>query len=90
MEWASWTTAGVFTGQGGVRTAEAGIVTGELTVHTTWADGQAQVAVQFSGASDWFTMAGSPTPCPSEAASRDLHETVVEAIRAGRGAMVPP
>ncbi|CAM5312451.1 hypothetical protein SCALM49S_09637 [Streptomyces californicus] len=60
MNWASWTTSGVYAGTGGVRTEEAGILSGDLTVHTTWSDGQASVAVQYSGSSDWFTLTGSP------------------------------
>lgn len=71
-------------------TVEAGVVTGDVTVHTTWAaDGQASVAVQYSGASDWFTMSGSPVPCASEEESRDLHDAVVAAVREGNGATVP-
>ncbi|MFE5614258.1 hypothetical protein [Streptomyces sp. NPDC056470] len=89
MSWASWTTPGVYTGRGGVLTEEVGAVTGDLTVHTTWADGEARVAVQYTGASDWFTMSGSPVPCSSEAESRDLHEAAVEAVRAGHEATVP-
>ncbi|MFD9500051.1 hypothetical protein [Streptomyces sp. NPDC060035] len=89
MNWASWTTCGVFAGSGGVRTEEVGVVSGDLTVHTTWSDGQAEVAVQYSGASDWFTLAGSPVPCPSEEASRYFHQQIVEAVRAGDGATVP-
>ncbi|GAA2446640.1 hypothetical protein GCM10010273_28470 [Streptomyces lavendulocolor] len=89
MTWASWTTTDVYTGRGGVRTDELGIVTGNVTVHTTWAGGEAQIAVQYSGASDWFTMTGSPVQCRSERDSRDLHEAVVEAVREGGGAVVP-
>ncbi|MEU2660097.1 hypothetical protein ACFWIN_33745 [Streptomyces sp. NPDC127049] len=89
MSWASWTTAGVYTGRGGVLTVEGGIVTGDLTVHTTFVDGEARVAVQYSGASDWFTMSGSPVPCSSEEESRELHDAVVEAVREGHGATVP-
>lgn len=70
-------------------TVEAGVVTGDLTVHTTWADNEARVAVQYSGASDWFTMSGSPVPCASEEESRDLHDAVVAAVREGSGATVP-
>ncbi|MEV6652278.1 hypothetical protein [Streptomyces sp. NPDC051219] len=87
MAWASWTTSGVFAGPGGVPTAEADMISGDLTVHTTWSDGQAQIAVQFSGSSDWFTLVGSPLPCPSEEDSRDLHQGVVEAVRAGAAAV---
>jgi hypothetical protein len=98
MTWASWTTTGIYAGAGGVLTEEVGVISGDLSVHTTWYDGQAQIAIQFSGASDWYTMAGSPVPCPSEEASRTLHQSIVEAVRAGAGAapvsvdqgMVPP
>ncbi|MGJ5694734.1 hypothetical protein ACM6RM_16350, partial [Streptomyces pratensis] len=86
---ASWTTCGVFAGTGGVRTEEVGVVKGDLTVHTTWSNGQAEVAVQYSGASEWYTMAGSPVPCPSEEASRSFHQSVVEAVRAGGAGTVP-
>ncbi|MEU8717444.1 hypothetical protein [Streptomyces sp. NPDC048663] len=85
----SWTTAGVFTGPGGVRTDEGGTLTGELTVHTAWASGQAEVKVQYSGTSKWFTLTGSPVPCPSGQESRILHQTVVDAVRAGGGTVLP-
>ncbi|MGW3628069.1 hypothetical protein [Streptomyces sp. NPDC000880] len=86
MTWASWTTTGIYAGAGGVLTEEVGVIGGDVTVHTTWSDGQAQIAVQFSGASDWYTMAGSPIPCPSEEASRSLHQSIVEAVRDAVGA----
>ncbi|MGW6979216.1 hypothetical protein ACWGE1_07185 [Streptomyces sp. NPDC054932] len=89
MTWASWTTTGVFAGRGGVRTDEAGVLSGDLTVHTTWSDPEAHVAVQYSGGSDWFTVTGSPVPCASEEGSRLLHQAVVDAVRAGGAASVP-
>ncbi|MER5849189.1 hypothetical protein ABT126_19565 [Streptomyces sp. NPDC002012] len=89
MAWASWTTRGVFSGRGGVLTEEVGVLSGDLTVHTTWADDTAQVTVQYTGAIDWFTMSGSPVPCCSEDDSRRLHEAVVESVRQGAAATVP-
>ncbi|MFH8476081.1 hypothetical protein [Streptomyces sp. NPDC018000] len=89
MAWASWTTRGVFSGRGGVLTDEVGVLTGDLTVHTTWADETAQVTVQYTGAIDWFTMSGSPVPCCSEDDSRRLHEAVVKSVREGGAATVP-
>lgn len=89
MAWASWTTTGVYAGTGGVRTDEAGILKGDLSVHTTWAGDEADVTVQYSGSSDWFTLTGSPVPCASEEESRVLHQAVVEAVRAGGAATVP-
>ncbi|MET8452017.1 hypothetical protein [Streptomyces sp. NPDC005209] len=89
MAHASWTTTGVFAGRGGVRTDEAGTVTGDLTLHTTWDGRQVRVAVQYSGTSTWFTVAGSPVSCASAQDSRQLHQAAVEAVRAGGGATVP-
>ncbi|MCX5071734.1 hypothetical protein ACFWHQ_28480 [Streptomyces sp. NPDC060334] len=89
MAWASWTTTGIYPEAGGVRTTEVGVISGNLTVHTTWTGAQAQVAVQYSGSSDWFTLSGSPVECISEGESRDLHQAVVETVRAGGGAEVP-
>ena len=90
MVWASWTTRGVFTGHGGARTDEAGIVAGDLTVHTTWDGREADVTVQYTGTSEWFTLTGSPVPCHSERRSRDLHQSAVAAVRAGGGAALTP
>lgn len=61
------------------------VLTGELDIHTTWteADGLAHVTVQYSGGSDWLPLAGSPVPCPSEEASRALHDAVIHSVRAG-------
>ncbi|MFI9625947.1 hypothetical protein [Streptomyces sp. NPDC052042] len=89
MAWASWTTRGVFSGHGGVLTDEVGVLTGDLTVHTTWADDTAQVTVQYTGAIDWFTMSGSPVPCRSEEDSRRLHDAAVHSVREGSAATVP-
>ncbi|MEU9116884.1 hypothetical protein AB0D04_35320 [Streptomyces sp. NPDC048483] len=81
MTWASWTTIGIYARPGTVRTEEVGVIDGDLSVHTTWSEGQAHVAVQYTGATDWFTMAGSPVPCASEEESRSFHQKVVEAMR---------
>lgn len=88
MSWASWTTVGVTSGKGGVRTDERGIVNGDLSVHTTWVDDLATITVQYSGDDNWFTVAGSPVPCPSERDSRELHQAMVEAVRRGGGVTV--
>jgi hypothetical protein len=88
MVGASWTTPGVFTGRGGVRTDEAGIITGDLTVRTTWHGREADVTVQHTGTSTRFTLTGSPVPCRSERHSRELHQAVVTAVRQGDGATV--
>ncbi|WP_340377338.1 hypothetical protein U5640_21170 [Streptomyces sp. SS7] len=89
MAAATWTTKGVFTGRGGARTDQAGILSGNLTVRTTWDASQAHVAVRYTDTTQWYTLAGSPMPCPTEHDSRQLHQAVVEAVRVGGGAAVP-
>ncbi|UZJ32876.1 hypothetical protein [Streptomyces endophytica] len=86
MTWASWTTVGIHALPGVVRAEEIGVMNGDLTIHTTWSENLAHVAVQYTGSSDWYTMAGSPVPCDSEAASRSFHQAVVEAVRGGERA----
>ncbi len=81
--WATWTTAGVIAGSGGVSTEELGPITGDLTIHTTWLDGEARVAVQYTGAEEWFTFTGSPVSAPDERTGRAVHQAAVEAVREG-------
>lgn len=88
MAWASWTTTGIQSSRAGVETVEAGVLRGELDIHTTWAEGQAIVAVQYTGAAEWFTLRGSPVPCPTEQASRDLHQALVDSARSGDASAV--
>ncbi|MFC9458778.1 hypothetical protein ACFRAI_40895 [Streptomyces sp. NPDC056637] len=89
MAWASWTTPGIYTGRGGVRTDEVGVITGNVTVHTTWDGQEADVSVQYTGTLEWFTVAGSPVPCRTERHSRNLHQAVIEGIKAGSGTSIP-
>lgn len=92
VDWAAWTSPGVYAGTGGVSTDEAGVIKGDLTIHTTWAEGRVHVAVQHSGASEWFTLTGSPRPARDENRARAYHQAAVEAVRAGGAAVLrdPP
>ncbi|MFJ8113318.1 hypothetical protein [Streptomyces sp. NPDC096132] len=89
MARAIWTTADVFAGRGGARTDEGGVMSGNLTLRTTWDGVQAEVAVRYTGTSQWYALAGSPVTCLSQQDSRQLHQAVVDAVRAGGGATVP-
>ncbi|MFH7594142.1 hypothetical protein WDV06_03440 [Streptomyces racemochromogenes] len=83
MATTTWTTTGVFTGPGGTLTETAGTLTGELAVRTTWEPERAHVAVQYVGGAEWHALAGSPVPCPSAEAGRSVHQSAVDAVRAG-------
>ncbi|MFF9482000.1 hypothetical protein [Streptomyces sp. NPDC014733] len=86
MTWASWTTVGIHARPGTVHTVEGRDLNGDVTIHTTWSEKQADVTVQYTGSADWFTMVGSPVPCFSEEDSRSFHQAVVEAVRSGEDA----
>jgi hypothetical protein len=87
--WATWTTQGILAGHGGVQTAEVGCITGDLTLHTMWIDGEARLTIQYSGSLDWFTVDGSPVKAADEATARNVHQAMVEAVKAGGGARAP-
>lgn len=73
-------------GRGGAMTDEVGVVTGELTVSTTLRpDGRADVAVQYTGAEEWYVLTGSPVPLPP-AGLEALHRDVLDRVRRGGGA----
>ncbi|WP_411107603.1 hypothetical protein [Streptomyces sp. cmx-4-9] len=76
-------------GPGGAMTDEVGVITGELTLATEdLADGTAALTVQYTGAEEWYTLAGSPVPLPEAGLAR-LHEAALAAIGAGGGAHAP-
>ncbi|MFD7989323.1 hypothetical protein ACFV4M_38925 [Kitasatospora indigofera] len=87
--WATWTTQSNISGPGGVETAEVGPISGDLTLHTTWVDGEARLTVQYTGALDWYTVVGSPVPATDETTARAVHQAMVVACKAGHGAHAP-
>ncbi|WP_051838543.1 hypothetical protein [Streptomyces sp. NRRL WC-3742] len=87
--WATWTTQSIISGPGGVATAEVGPISGDLTLHTTWVDGEARLTVQYSGALDWYTVAGSPVPAADETTARAIHQAMVNGAKEGGGASAP-
>lgn len=56
-------TAHVKAGPGGVMTDEVGVITGDVTLTTEpGPDGMVQVRIQYTGAEERYTLAGSPAP----------------------------
>lgn len=79
--------ADVPAGSGGALTDEVGVVTGDLTVATELRpDGRAAVAVQYTGADEWYTLTGSPVALPP-AGLAALHADVLARVRRGGGAV---
>ncbi|WP_374238088.1 hypothetical protein [Actinoplanes sp. DH11] len=46
-------------GPGGVMTDEVGVVTGELTLRSTFADGKVALSVQYKDAEEWYGVTGA-------------------------------
>ena len=54
-------TADIVTGPGGVMTDEAGVVTGELELETSFADGQVALRTRYRDADEWYALTGART-----------------------------
>ncbi|MEU6053153.1 hypothetical protein ABZ829_22310 [Streptomyces xanthochromogenes] len=79
----------VVAGPGGAMTDEVGVITGDLTVRTTrQADHRVAVAVQYTGADEWYTLTGSPITVP-DGQLEDYHHRVLDAVEAGAEAEAP-
>ncbi|MGS2644525.1 hypothetical protein [Streptosporangium sp. LJ11] len=72
----------VVAGPGGVMTDEAGVITGDLTVAITLSGDQAQVRVQYTGAEEWYTLTGSPTPRAGRT-GQAVKTAILRAVRDG-------
>ncbi|MDK1349205.1 hypothetical protein QNO09_39485 [Streptomyces sp. 378] len=76
-------------GPGGAMTDEVGVITGELTVASSLRpDRRADIAIQYTGADEWYTLTGSPTPLPPGGLTA-LHHDILDRIRHGNGAQAP-
>lgn len=60
-------TTDITAGPGGVMTDEVGVITGELTLRTEYADGTVTVRVQYKDADEWYTVTGAKAPLKDEA-----------------------
>ncbi|WP_327356413.1 hypothetical protein [Streptomyces sp. NBC_01304] len=79
----------VIAGRGGAMTDEVGVITGDLTVATSLRpDGRADIAIQYTGAEEWYTLTGSPEPVPSGTLAA-LHDDALTRVRRGGGSQAP-
>ncbi|OKK22021.1 hypothetical protein AMK16_01925 [Streptomyces sp. CB00455] len=80
----------VLAGPGGAMTDEVGVITGPLTLRTTWEDdGDVRLEVQYTGADEWYTLTGSPLPAIREKDAHALHTATLTAVKNGHGATAP-
>lgn len=64
-------TTDIVAGPGGVMTDEVGVITGDLTLRTDFADGKATVHVQYKDADEWYAITGAKADLkdPADAAA---------------------
>jgi hypothetical protein len=69
-------TTDITAGQGGVMTDEVGVVTGDLTLRTEFADGAVTVHVQYKDADEWYVVTGGKAKLTDEADLAAVHDIV--------------
>ena len=72
-------------GPGGVMTDEAGVVTGELTLRTEYADGQVTLRVQYKDADEWYVVTGGKAPLADPAGLDAVHTIAVALLNRPEG-----
>jgi hypothetical protein len=70
-------TADIVAGPGGLMTDEVGVVTGELTLISGYADGAYVLLVRYRGAEDWYTVTGANLPLASPHDVGSMHALAV-------------
>ncbi|HEX6709176.1 MAG TPA: hypothetical protein VF068_02500 [Rubrobacter sp.] len=63
---------------GGVKTREAGAVTGDLELATTVEGDRLLARVRYAGANEWYEIEGSPVQIDSTGNPAEAHRLVVE------------
>jgi len=72
-------------GPGGVMTDEVGVITGDLTIRTTAADGQVVVQVQYKDADEWYAVTGGRAMLSDESDLAAVHAIVVGILNRPEG-----
>ncbi|MFU8853804.1 hypothetical protein ACNAW0_22890 [Micromonospora sp. SL1-18] len=75
----------VTAGPGGVMTDEVGVVTGELTLCTEYADGQVTLRVQYKDADEWYVVTGGRVPLADPAGLDTVHAIAVALLNRPEG-----
>ncbi|WP_342672761.1 hypothetical protein [Micromonospora rhizosphaerae] len=78
-------TADITAGPGGVMTDEVGVVTGELTLRTEYADGQVTLRVQYKDADEWYTVTGGKVALADPAGLDAVHGIAVALLNRPEG-----
>jgi hypothetical protein len=72
-------------GPGGVMTNEVGVVTGDLTLRSEYADGKVTVHVQYKEADEWYVVTGGKAKLADAADLEAVHSIVVGLLNRPEG-----
>jgi hypothetical protein len=72
-------------GPGGVMTDEVGVVTGDLTLRSEYADGQVTIHVQYKDADEWYVVTGGRAPLKDPADVDAVHRIVLGILNRPEG-----
>ncbi|MEV2241702.1 hypothetical protein [Micromonospora sp. NPDC049891] len=78
-------SADIVPGPGGVMTDEVGVVTGELTLRTDFADGRVSLHVQYKDADEWYAVTGGGAPLADAAGLDAVHSIAVGLLHRPEG-----
>ncbi|GIJ78098.1 hypothetical protein SAMN05443287_11388 [Micromonospora phaseoli] len=78
-------TTDIVPGPGGVMTDEVGVVTGELTLRTDFADGQVTLHVQYKDADEWYVVTGGKASLGDAAGLDAVHSIAVGLLNRPEG-----
>ncbi|MBQ1051903.1 hypothetical protein KBX50_26015 [Micromonospora sp. C51] len=78
-------TADIVPGPGGVMTDEVGVVTGELTLRTDFADGRVSLHVQYKDADEWYAVTGGSAPLADASGLDAVHSIALGLLHRPEG-----
>jgi hypothetical protein len=78
-------TADIVPGPGGVMTDEVGVVTGDLTLRTEYADGKVTLRVQYKDADEWYAVTGGSAALADPAGLDAVHSVAVGLLNRPEG-----
>ncbi len=78
-------TTDITPGPGGVMTDEVGVITGDLTLRTDYADGKVVVHVQYKEADEWYAVTGTKTSVKDPADVAAVHAVAVGILNRPEG-----
>ncbi|WP_436970565.1 hypothetical protein [Micromonospora avicenniae] len=78
-------TTDIVAGPGGVMTDEVGVVTGELTLRSDYADGHVTLMVQYKDADEWYAVTGGRAALPDPAGLDAVHGIAVGLLHRPEG-----